>query len=81
MSTTTACRFTGTICETCPSPTCYYDLDQYDDDPYYDDHYDGDEWGDRDAECEAYGGIGCKHLSCAHWGGDGLCFVEMGAGY
>lgn len=70
------CQFTQTTCQTCPMPKCYYEPD---DD--YDDPYEGDEWGDRDAECEAYGGIGCKHLACQHWGGDGLCFIAMNEGY
>lgn len=44
---------------------------------YPDDDYDDD----SDDECEAFGGVGCKHFGCAEWGGDDLCFAMMRAGY
>lgn len=63
-------------CATCEIDNCGNCLE-----PERDDPYDGDEWGDTDAECEAFGGIGCKYCGCDEWGGDGLCLVEMRAGY
>lgn len=47
-------------------------------DEIYDPEYDDDS---DEQECETFGGIGCKYFGCPEWGGDGLCFVQMRAGY
>lgn len=51
----------------------------YDEDTHHD--YPCEDDDNEDDECMAFGGNGCRCLRCSEWGGDGLCLVDMRAGY